>query len=155
MSVPPDYMIYGDGGTNPEAPYAPGAEPVFAVVYKALWDARDSGEEVAELAPFIRRDADKVVAALKALPDLRDAGIARLQETLRKEGQAHDNTIRQRDATEEALSAAYGAVMGYSPEWSSHYGFDDAVSDIEDRVMALEAENEALRLALGLNPDPR
>jgi biotin operon repressor len=48
---------------------APGADPALTVAIRALFDARDSGEEIAELMPFIRRDAEAVVKAL------RDAGL--------------------------------------------------------------------------------
>lgn len=50
---------------------------------------------------------------------------------------AHGRTIDQRDTAEEAVSQAYYLVTGRSPEWSSVFGYSQALEEIEDACASL------------------
>lgn len=61
--------------------------------------------------------------------------------------------IDERDAAEEALSQAYYLVTGKSPDWSSGFGRNEALGDIEDACALLrevaksaDRDNEVKRL---------
>lgn len=69
-----------------------------------------------------------------------------LARTLAKEERAHTLTIEQRDAAQEAINAMYQAVLNLPPEWSSMYGFDDAVRDVEERAIDMQQGRRAAEL---------
>lgn len=55
-----------------------------------------------------------------------------------REESAHLRTIGQRDHAEEIIDRLCNAVLGVDRnEWSSAYGFDDAVSEVENRMAEL------------------
>lgn len=80
------------------------------------------------------------------------AEVRRLQAALTKEDAAHEQTCKERDAAEQALSQAYFLIVGHSPEWSNNFGHQHALEAIDDaqRTMrqtigGLQAENARLR----------
>ncbi|QLR62484.1 hypothetical protein HV341_10590 [Citrobacter sp. RHBSTW-00976] len=59
------------------------------------------------------------------------AGIARLDRS-------ETQLIGERDQVINALDGMYKAVLGHPPEWSSAYGFNDAIDDVATRIQQLE-----------------
>ena len=52
----------------------------------------------------------------------------------------HLQTIDERDKAEDALSQAYCLVTGSSPEWSNLFGYDQAIEDIKNGIIAREQD---------------
>jgi hypothetical protein len=46
--------------------------------------------------------------------------------------------IGERDQVIAALDGMYEAVTGTPPEWSSAFGFTDAISEVTERIFELE-----------------
>ena len=55
-------------------------------------------------------------------------------KTLENEERAHTQTIRERDAAEDAMSDAYLCVTGRASEWSNVFSYDDALNEIAQRM---------------------
>lgn len=75
------------------------------------------------------------------------AEIERLTREIEKEEKAHEITIDQRDAAEEALGNAYTIITGQVPEWSNLFDYNAALLEIEEasaRAIAAEAKVAAL-----------
>lgn len=49
-----------------------------------------------------------------------------------------DALIAGRDKAEEFASHIYFLVFGHSPEWSNHFGYDEATEEIKDAIEALK-----------------
>ena len=63
--------------------------------------------------------------------------------------------IDERDSAEGALGAMFRAVTGRDPEWSSAWGFGDAIEEAEEHVAALEHKAASTPAAPGIDPaDP-
>ena len=58
-------------------------------------------------------------------------GIARLDRS-------ETQLIAERDQVIAALDSMYEAVTGAPPEWSSAFGFTDAIEDVTSRIFDLE-----------------
>ena len=58
-------------------------------------------------------------------------GIARLDR-------AETQLIGERDQVIAVLDSMYEAVTGAPPEWSSAFGFTDAINDVTERIFELE-----------------
>lgn len=56
-----------------------------------------------------------------------------------KDERAHLRTIDERDAALEALSQAYYLVTGRSPDWSSVWGINECLEEIDDAQQLLRA----------------
>lgn len=56
---------------------------------------------------------------------------------LEKEEAAHLRTIDQRDEAEQCIGKIYFKIIGRSPEWSNHFGYDDALQEIEEAIFIL------------------
>lgn len=76
---------------------------------------------------------------LRAERDALAAALEAAQMGLRREESDHERTIDQRDAAEDALSRMFQAVTGRPAEWSSAWGYVDAIEEVEEHVAALAA----------------
>lgn len=63
-------------------------------------------------------------------------GIARLDRS-------ETQLIGERDQVINALDEMYEAVLGQPPEWSSAYGFNNAIDDVATRIHQLEGAGNA------------
>ncbi|MCA0856123.1 hypothetical protein [Phaeobacter italicus] len=66
-----------------------------------------------------------------------------LADALAKEKRAHERTIDQRDAMEEAFLSAYELVMREPMEWSSLYSTPEALRDMEECLTAYRQARES------------
>jgi len=75
----------------------------------------------------------------------RETGLSEMTKVERQ----LEETLKERDEAEEAFSQAYYLITGRSPNWSSQFGFPQALQDIDDaqtllrkaaRPAAVEAE---------------
>ncbi len=60
-----------------------------------------------------------------------------LRRQLDREESDHGRTIGQRDAAEDALSRMFQAATGRQAEWSSAWGYVDAIEEVEEHVAAV------------------
>lgn len=82
------------------------------------------------------------IRALLAERDQLAAALEAAQMGLRREESDHERTIDQRDAAEDALSRMFQAVTGRPAEWSSAWGYVDAIEEVEEHVAALAAQQQ-------------
>jgi hypothetical protein len=103
----------------------------------------------------MKTDAEKLEDALVAANALYPNDPApvlarevhRLRAVLAKEEADCLKMIDERDAREaiiNELCAAGGLCLGFDFEWSSHYGFADAVRDVQAHVAALREDKKRL-----------
>lgn len=93
-------------------------DAVWASYFNGQWYALD---DLGEAIP-----SDKLTAASPAAPE----GAKPEREI--------EQLIRERDQRDEIIDRLCDAVLGSErPEWSSAYGFDDAVADVEERIAQL------------------
>lgn len=77
------------------------------------------------------------------LPPSAPVGVEEMQRRLEREESDHLRTIDQRDAAEDALSRMFQAVTGRVAEWSSAWGYTDAIEEVEEHVAALARQPAA------------
>lgn len=66
-----------------------------------------------------------------------------LRDRLEREESDHGRAIDQRDAAEDALGRMFQAVTGRPAEWSSAWGYVDAIEEVEEHVAALAQQPAA------------
>lgn len=71
------------------------------------------------------------------------AEVADLKVRLDREEQAHSRTISERDRAEEALGDMFTAATGRPAEWSSAWGYLDAIEEVEDHVAVTQRKADA------------
>jgi len=91
------------------------------------------------MAGYVLKDACSVLSA----------EVRRLQSAATKEDARHEQTCKERDAAEEALSRAYVLIVGQSPEWSNNFGHQHALKEIQKTIGELQDENERMRAEAG------
>lgn len=74
--------------------------------------------------------------------------LPKLEKKVERLETAQSQLIDERDGAEEALSQAFYLVVGRSPEWSNHFGKNEAIEEIDSAQYVLRAEIERLRAAL-------
>ena len=117
-------VLYGDDLMNGVAGF--GDSPILAVYdFNKAW----------------RRDIPNAGASHGAAPSA-PVGAEDVQRRLDQEESDHGRTIDQRDAAEDALGRMFQAVTGRPAEWSSAWGYVDAIEEVEEHVAALEAARE-------------
>jgi len=84
----------------------------------------------------------------QAAPPSAPVGVEEMQRRLDREESDHGRTIDQRDAAEDALGRMFQAVTGRTAEWSSAWGYVDAIEEVEEHVATLAAERDQLAAAL-------
>ncbi|TCP06595.1 hypothetical protein [Caldimonas thermodepolymerans] len=84
----------------------------------------------------------------QAAPPSAPAGVEDMQRRLDREESDHARTIDQRDAAEDALGRMFQAVTGRTAEWSSAWGYLDAIEEVEEHVATLATERDQLAAAL-------
>src|SRR5690606_35755085 len=87
-------------------------------------------------------------AALQAEIERLRAEVEEMQRRLDREESDHARTIDQRDAAEDALGRMFQAVTGRTAEWSSAWGYVDAIEEVEEHVATLATERDQLAAAL-------
>ncbi|ELZ9358314.1 hypothetical protein U1T65_003317 [Citrobacter freundii] len=94
-----------------------------------LAELRESGEIGMSANALFQ--AAVIIESLISANEKALEGIARLDrsETL---------LIGERDQVIAALDSMYEAVTGTPPEWSSAFGFTDAINDVTERIFELE-----------------
>ncbi|NLA68013.1 MAG: hypothetical protein GX856_07195 [Gammaproteobacteria bacterium] len=70
-------------------------------------------------------------------------GVEEMQRRLDREESDHGWTIDQRDAAEDALGRMFQAVTGRPAEWSSVWGYVDAIEEVEEHIAALAQQPAA------------
>ncbi|MEN1941031.1 hypothetical protein WCE39_08050 [Luteimonas sp. MJ174] len=80
----------------------------------------------------------------RTAPPSAPVGVEEMQCRLDREESDHGRTIDQRDAAEDALGRMFQAVTGRPAEWSSAWGFVDAVEEVEEHVAALAQQPAAV-----------
>lgn len=124
-------------------------ERLYGMTFRLFLDANgepddDNGIElrlaatVGEKALFETADHSALVPAT-TVAELRDE-ILELKAQLAREEHDHGTTIDSRDRAEEALSDVFMAVTGREAEWSSAWGFADAIQEVEEHMLALTKE---------------
>src|SRR5690606_21435107 len=81
-------------------------------------------------------------------PSVAPVGVEEMQRRLDREESDHGRTIDQRDAAEDALGRMFQAVTGRTAEWSSAWGYVDAIEEVEEHVATLATERDQLAAAL-------
>lgn len=81
----------------------------------------------------IRAQRDELVAKVEALRKV----VEEMQRRLDREESDHGRTIDQRDAAEDALGRMFQAVTGRTAEWSSAWGYVDAIEEVEEHIATL------------------
>lgn len=94
-----------------------------------LADLRESGE-IGMSGPALFQ-AGVVTDSLCNATERAIEGIARLDRS-------ETQLIAERDQVIAALESMYEAVTGAPPEWSSAFGFTDAIEDVTSRIFDLE-----------------
>ncbi|EMB4323671.1 hypothetical protein RJ492_004913 [Pluralibacter gergoviae] len=78
-----------------------------------------------------------IIESLCAASEKAVQGIARLDRSETK-------LIEERDGLIQVVEELYQTVMGVPPEWSSAYGFTDAINDVAGHILELEgADNDS------------
>jgi hypothetical protein len=91
----------------------------------------------------------KIVNELRDMNATKNIRIEELEEQVEKmtDEQNYEREILReianRDEAEDALSEAFCIVTGEYPEWSSAFGFREALIQIEERMAALEPQEPA------------
>jgi len=88
------------------------------------------------------------LAPLQAENERLRAEVEEMQRRLDREESDHGRTIDQRDAAEDALGRMFQAVTGRTAEWSSAWGYVDAIEEVEEHVATLATERDQLAAAL-------
>ncbi|BBV67835.1 hypothetical protein STW0522KLE44_42230 [Klebsiella sp. STW0522-44] len=94
-----------------------------------LAEQRESGEIGLSSAGLFQMAI--IVESLCAATEKALEGIARLDRS-------ETQLIVERDSALSALAGMYEAVTGHPPEWSSVFGFSDAINDVAERIFELE-----------------
>lgn len=102
------------------------AEGLFQHVFEHESDGEDCGTVILQ----------RVLGYLKYGPNGRTH--AAPVDALAREEAAHMETIKRRDDAEEALGDMFAAATGRIAEWSSAWGYTDAIDEVEEHVAALE-----------------
>jgi len=89
------------------------------------------------------RQLERIAAALASAPPSAPVGVEEMQRRLDREESDHGRTIDQRDAAEDALGRMFQAVTGRPAEWSSAWGYVDAIEEVEEHVAALAQQPAA------------
>jgi hypothetical protein len=87
---------------------------------------------------------DRLESALAQRPPSAPVGVEEMQRRLDREESDHGRTIDQRDAAEDALGRMFQAVTGRVAEWSSAWGYTDAIEEVEEHVAALARQPAAV-----------
>src|SRR3546814_2426163 len=103
----------------------------------------DTGDLVRRLREFEGSDA-LGNGDFSVCTEAADALEAKDREIAREE-QSHSRTIDERDAAEKALSDAYAIVTGRPPEWSNHFGYKDALDEMEDDLARSEEHTSEIQ----------
>lgn len=77
------------------------------------------------------------------------AEVADLKVRLDREEQDHSRTIGERDRAEEALGDMFTAATGRPAEWSSAWGYPDAIDEVEDHVAVTQRKADAAERRVG------
>jgi chromosome segregation ATPase len=88
---------------------------------------------------------------LSALPLILSAIQSATQPLVRRVEELENSELQlvdQRDSAESALGDAYESVIGRAPEWSSAFGYTNAVDEIGESLAALTARVKELETAL-------
>lgn len=72
-----------------------------------------------------------IIESLCAASEKAVEGIARLDRS-------EIQLISERDQVIDALDGMYEAVLGRKPEWSSAFGFSDAINEVAEHMFSLE-----------------
>lgn len=116
-----------------------------AIILQMLMTCRQQAEQLRRLSGLAeRRESGEICMSANALfqaaviiESLISAnekaleGIARLDRS-------ETQLIGERDQVIAALDNMYEAVTGAPPEWSSAFGFTDAINDVTERIFELE-----------------
>lgn len=94
-----------------------------------LASLRESGEIT--LSSDALFHAAVIIESLCAASEKSVEGLARLDRS-------ETQLIGERDQVINALDGMYEAVLGKPPEWSSAYGFDDAINEVAEHMFSLE-----------------
>ncbi|EGI9436023.1 hypothetical protein IG742_000244 [Salmonella enterica subsp. enterica serovar Agona] len=94
-----------------------------------LAERRESGEIGMSANALFQ--AAVVIESLISANEKALEGIARLDRS-------ETQLIGERDQVIAALDRMYEAVTGAPPEWSSAFGFTDAINDVTERIFELE-----------------
>ncbi|WP_247752084.1 hypothetical protein [Citrobacter freundii] len=94
-----------------------------------LAELRESGEICMSANALFQ--AAVIIESLISANEKALEGIARLDRS-------ETQLIGERDQVIAALDSMYEAVTGALPEWSSAFGFTDAINDVTARIFELE-----------------
>lgn len=94
-----------------------------------LAELRESGE--------IGMSGDALFQAAVVIESLVGANEKAL-EGIERLDRSETRLIGERDQVIAALDGMYEAVTGAAPEWSSTFGFTDAINDVAERIFDLE-----------------
>lgn len=92
---------------------------------------------------FIRRSN-----ALIAMDDYAKELRAELDEVklkLEKEEKTCLQVIDERDVCEEVIGDMYSLITGNDPEWSTHFGYKEAMEDCSNLINSMRSELEAVK----------
>ena len=76
-----------------------------------------------------------------ALPAPQDGAgeVEKLRDALAREQSVCVEVMRERDNAEEAIGGLFREVMGRPPEWSSVFGYADALEEVADTMATVRA----------------
>ena len=99
----------------------------------ALLDERERNQQYIKSRDQENEEIALTVGKLRVELEAAEKRIAELEKS-------EEQLINERDHAESALADMYFAATGDRPEWSSWFGFFDAVDAVVDRIADLEAK---------------
>lgn len=127
------------------ADYVCGSEHIGDEIGRAMDDLAEAAANLShpDIVAKVLMRARQTLTDVLPYAEKKSAEVQRLTEALAekdraadKEEASHLDTIAQRDAAEEALSDAFIAVTGQNPDWSSLFGYREALDEIDGALKA-------------------